>query len=168
MNNKEIHELIKLVDKTDLAEFKMSSGDFSVTIRSKDFFKGKTQQVVSVMPNASGVQASPVASSPVASTPSSPTGDDSQAEESESGADSQYTVFKSPMVGTFYRKPSPDKEFFIKVGDKINKGDVVAIIEAMKLFNEIESEVSGTVVKILVDDQTPVEYDQPLFLIDPA
>jgi acetyl-CoA carboxylase biotin carboxyl carrier protein len=72
------------------------------------------------------------------------------------------------MVGTFYRKPSPDKEVFVKVGDKINQGDVVAIVEAMKLFNEIESEVSGTVVKILMDDQTPVEYDQPLFLIDLA
>jgi acetyl-CoA carboxylase biotin carboxyl carrier protein len=76
-------------------------------------------------------------------------------------------TIKSPMIGTFYRKPSPDKEPFVKVGDKVGKGQVVCVIEAMKLFNEIESEVSGTIVKILVDDMSPVEYDQPLFLVEP-
>lgn len=167
MNNKEIHELIKLIDNTDLAEFKMSKGDFSVTIRSKDFFQGKTQQVVSVMPSAAAPaavaapQASPAAEAS-APAPAKSGNDNAEAE------DSKYVAFKSPMVGTFYRKPSPDKDVFVKVGDKVKKGDVLAIIEAMKLFNEIESEISGTIVKILVDDQTPVEYDQPLFLIDPA
>lgn len=167
MNNKEIHELIKLVDKSDLAEFKMRQGDFSVTIRSKDFFKGKAQQMVSVMPGASAPAPAPVptaASQGVTETKS----EGSNTPNSETPPSEDYFVFKSPMVGTFYRKPSPDKEVFIKVGDKINQGDVVAIVEAMKLFNEIESEVSGTVVKILMDDQTPVEYDQPLFLIDLA
>ncbi|MBL6875330.1 MAG: acetyl-CoA carboxylase biotin carboxyl carrier protein [Chitinophagales bacterium] len=166
MNNKEIHELIKLVDKSDLAEFKMKQGDFSVTIRSKDFFKGKAQQMVSVMPSA----AAPAPEAAAAASLSAPETKniESNTANTDTPPSEDYYVFKSPMVGTFYRKPSPDKEVFIKVGDKINQGDVVAIVEAMKLFNEIESEVSGTVVKILMNDQTPVEYDQPLFLIDLA
>lgn len=166
MNNKEIHELIKLVDQSDVAEFKMKQGDFSVTIRSKDFFKGKGQQVVSVMPSTTETH-SPVASAAPSPAPSS-NQEEAKKESTETKEDSKHVVFKSPMVGTFYRKPSPDKEVFVKVGDKIKKGDIVAIIEAMKLFNEIESEITGTIVKILIDDQTPVEYDQPLFLIDPA
>ncbi len=164
MNNKEIHELIKLLDKSDVAEFRLKQGDFAITVRSKEFFKGKNQ-VVSMMPNNAAFQA-PVASAP--SVSAAPAATEAKAEETKESEDSKYVVFKSPMVGTFYRKPSPDKDVFVKVGDKINKGDVVAIIEAMKLFNEIESEMSGTIVKILIDDQTPVEYDQPLFLIDPA
>ena len=168
MNNKEIHELIKLLDKSDVAEFKLKQGDFEVTIRSKDFFKGKGQQVVSVMPsNANYAPAAPSAA-PAPAVNEATASSDAPAAESAPAEDAKYIEFKSPMVGTFYRKPSPDKDVFVKVGDKINKGDVVAIIEAMKLFNEIESEVSGTIVKILVDDQTPVEYDQALFLIDPA
>jgi acetyl-CoA carboxylase biotin carboxyl carrier protein len=82
--------------------------------------------------------------------------------------DSKYVTIKSPMIGTFYRKPSPDKDVFINVGDEVSDGKVVCVIEAMKLFNQIESEVSGKIVKILVDDATPVEYDQPLFLVDPS
>ncbi len=165
MNNKELHELIKLIDKSDLAEFQLKRENFSVTIRSKDFFKGKGQQVVSMMSGASAPaqQAAPVQAAPAANNATSETKSEEVTETS-----SKYTEFKSPMVGTFYRKPSPDKEVFAKVGDTIKKGDVVCIIEAMKLFNEIESEISGTIVKILIDDQTPVEYDQPLFLIDPA
>jgi len=166
MNNKEIHELIKLVDKSDLAEFKMKQGEFSVTIRSKDFFKGKAQQMVSVMPSAAAPAPELAAAS--LSAPDETKKEQSTTPNTDTPPSEDYFVFKSPMVGTFYRKPSPDKEVFVKVGDKINQGDVVAIVEAMKLFNEIESEVSGTVVKILMDDQTPVEYDQPLFLIDLA
>ena len=166
MNNKEIHELIKLVDKSDLAEFKMKQGDFSVTIRSKDFFKGKAQQMVSVMPSAAA-PAPKLAAAPL-SAPEETKSEEGTTPNTDTPPSEDYFVFKSPMVGTFYRKPSPDKEVFVKVGDKINQGDVVAIVVAMKLFNEIESEVSGTVVKILMDDQTPVEYDQPLFLIDLA
>ena len=82
--------------------------------------------------------------------------------------DSKYITIKSPMIGTFYRKPSPDKDAFASVGDEVSVGSVVCIVEAMKLFNEIESEVSGTIVKVLVDDMSPIEYDQPLFLVDPS
>jgi acetyl-CoA carboxylase biotin carboxyl carrier protein len=82
--------------------------------------------------------------------------------------ESKYITIKSPMIGTFYRKPSPDKPMFVEVGNSIGKGDVLCVIEAMKLFNEIESEVSGKIVKILVDDMSPVEFDQPLFLVDPS
>lgn len=166
MNNKEIHELIKLLDKSEVAEFKLKQGDFAITIRSKDFFKGKAQQVVSVMPNSANFQQT--TSAPAPSEAPAPAVNNNDTTEAAPSEDSKYIVFKSPMVGTFYRKPSPDKDVFVKVGDKINKGDVVAIIEAMKLFNEIESEISGTIVKVLIDDQTPVEYDQALFLIDPA
>jgi acetyl-CoA carboxylase biotin carboxyl carrier protein len=164
MNNKEIHELIKLLDKSEVAEFKLKQGDFAITIRSKDFFKGKGQQFVPMMPNNTNfaqASAAPEAA-PIAASEKNAT------EASVPAEESKHIVFKSPMVGTFYRKPSPDKEVFVKVGDQINKGDVVAIIEAMKLFNEIESELTGTIIKVLIDDQTPVEYDQPLFLIDPA
>jgi acetyl-CoA carboxylase biotin carboxyl carrier protein len=104
--------------------------------------------------------AAPVQAAPVASTPA--------AADSTPSEDSKYIAVKSPIIGTFYRQPSPDKDAFVKVGDEISSGDVVCIIEAMKLFNEIESEVSGKIVKVLVDDNTPVEYDQPLFLVDPS
>lgn len=167
MNNKELHELIKLIEESNLAEFKLKKENFSVTIRSKDFFKGKGQQVVSVMPSAAA-PASPSNEVAPAQSTSNNNNTPQKNEEEEVVSSNKYVEFKSPMVGTFYRKPSPDKEVFVKVGDTIKKGDVVCIIEAMKLFNEIESEVSGTVVKILLDDQTSVEFDQPLFLIDPA
>jgi acetyl-CoA carboxylase biotin carboxyl carrier protein len=88
--------------------------------------------------------------------------------DSNNGDDSKYITVKSPIIGTFYRKPSPDKDLFCEVGDSIKEGDVLCIIEAMKLFNEIESEVSGKIVKVLVDDSSPVEFDQPLFLVDPS
>jgi len=167
MNNKELHELIKLIDQSDLAEFQLKKENFSVTIRSKDFFKNKNQQVVSIAPSSAPT---PVAAPQQAATDSvATTSNEANSSTDEKEASSNnYVEFKSPMVGTFYRKPSPDKEVFAKVGDTIKKGDVVCIIEAMKLFNEIESEISGTIVKVLIDDQTPVEYDQPLFLIDPA
>lgn len=165
MNNKELHELIKLIDQTNLAEFRLEREDFSVTIRSKDFFRGKGQQVVSVMPNV----AAPLPQAANASQDFNESNAEASQQASETKEDnSKYVEFKSPMVGTFYRKPSPDKEVFVKVGDTIQKGDVVCIIEAMKLFNEIESEISGTIVKVLIDDQTSVEFDQALFLIDPA
>ena len=163
MNNKELHELIKLIDESDLAEFQLKKENFSVTIRSKDYFSGKGQQVVSVVPNT----AAPAPQAPAPQISSESKAPAPKTENKKEDANN-YVEFKSPMVGTFYRKPSPDKEVFVKVGDTIKKGDVVCIIEAMKLFNEIESEVSGTVVKILLDDQTSVEFDQPLFLIDPA
>lgn len=117
-------------------------------------------QVIS-MPQQTMAPVMPVA----AAAPVAPSAVDS-AEASDE--DSKYVTVKSPMIGTFYRRPSPDKELFVNVGDEISEGTVVCIIEAMKLFNEIESEVSGKIVKILVDDQSPVEYDQPLYLVDPS
>lgn len=168
MNTKEIQELIKLLDKSNVAEFKMKQGDFSITIRSKDFHKESGQVVYAQTPNYIAPQASVVSVSPSINVTSEDVNKESEVTANASSDESQYVVFKSPMVGTFYRKPSPDKEPFVKVGDKVNKGEVMAVIEAMKLFNEIESEFTGTIVKVLVEDQTPVEYDQALFLIDPS
>jgi acetyl-CoA carboxylase biotin carboxyl carrier protein len=104
-------------------------------------------------------QAAPVAAAPVQEAPVAAAAQDES---------SKYITIKSPIIGTFYRKPSPDKPMFTEVGNTISKGDVLCVIEAMKLFNEIESEVSGKIVKILVDDMSPVEFDQPLFLVDPS
>lgn len=162
MTTKEIKDLIKLIDESELSEFKMRNGDFELTIRSKQYNKGETKlvshspQIVSV-PQAI---AAPVAASiPTATTTEAP---------KQEGIDtSKLLEVKSPIVGTFYRSSSPDKPPFIKVGDKIQEGSVVCIVEAMKLFNEIESEVAGQVVKVMVEDASPIEYDQVLFLVDP-
>ncbi|MCB9227283.1 MAG: acetyl-CoA carboxylase biotin carboxyl carrier protein [Chitinophagales bacterium] len=162
MNTKEIHELIKVLNDSNIAEFTLDKDDFSIRIRTKDFYKGKATEVVNI--------AQPSVVAPVAAQPVAPKQETAKAEtkETKPAEKTNYIEFKSPMVGTFYRKPSPDKDVFVKVGDTIKKGDVVCIIEAMKLFNEVESEMSGKIVKVMVDDQSPVEYDQVLFLIDPA
>lgn len=162
MDIKEIQNLIRFVAKSGASEVKLETGDIKITIRT-----GGTEETVhyAQMPMAQPmVQAQSVAApapAPAASV-SAPAPADSEA------IAGNQIVIKSPMIGTFYRRPSPDKDVFIKVGDVIKPGDVVCIIEAMKLFNEIESEVSGKVVKVLADDQTPIEYDQPLFIIEPA
>jgi acetyl-CoA carboxylase biotin carboxyl carrier protein len=179
MTNKEIQDLVKLMGKTDLAELKLKDGEFELLLRTNEYFKNKkTQQIVSSAPQAAPViPMTPAASQSVSATqaPSShqvevPLQDTStQTNDSEPTENStNHVEVKSPIVGTFYRSPSPDKAPFVKVGDKIEKGDVVCIVEAMKLFNEIESEVSGTIVKVLIEDASPVEYDQPLFLVDPS
>lgn len=158
MDFKQIQELIKIVNKSNLSEVSIEEKDFKITIKQKD--EVVHQAVVSV-PVAAPVAAhaapapAPVAAPAAASAPA--------AEDT-----SKYITIKSPMIGTFYRRPSPDKPLFIEVGDEVAPGKVVCIVEAMKLFNEIESEVKGKVVKILVEDQSPVEYDQPLFLVDPS
>lgn len=169
MDQKEIHELIKLLSKSDISEFKLKDKDFSIVIRTKNYSGKAEATVMPVMQAAPAVvhapaQVAPQTTAPVAAESNAPK-TEAQAKPAESN---NYVTFKSPMVGTFYRKPSPDKDVFVKVGDSVKSGDVLCIIEAMKLFNEIESEVSGTIVKVLVDDMSPVEYDQPLFLIDPA
>jgi acetyl-CoA carboxylase biotin carboxyl carrier protein len=172
MDTKEIKELIKLISETNIAEFKVEKDGFELTIRSDSFFKGKyverpAQQVMqyaSPMPSAPVQQA---ASAPAEAAPS-PAPAPSKGGEAKAEQSGNLLEVKSPMVGTFYRSPSPDKPVFVNVGDMIKAGDVVCIIEAMKLFNEIESEVSGKVVKVLVNDSNPVEYDQVLFLVDPA
>jgi acetyl-CoA carboxylase biotin carboxyl carrier protein len=115
------------------------------------------QSPAAVMPTAAPA-AAPAPATPAADAP----------DKAEPSDDDKYITVKSPMIGTFYRKPSPDKDTFVNVGDSIKSGDVLCVIEAMKLFNEIESELSGKIVKVLVDDSTPVEYDQPLFLVDPS
>ncbi|MCB0663251.1 MAG: acetyl-CoA carboxylase biotin carboxyl carrier protein [Saprospiraceae bacterium] len=171
MTNKEITELIKLISKSNLTEFKVKDKDFELTIRTEGFVKGRqpaiiqapTPQVVSVPQQMPGVSTTP----PPAPSEKPAAASAAPAEKAEAQADGNYVEIKSPMVGTFYRSASPEKPAYVNVGDKVGQGKVVCIIEAMKLFNEIESEISGKIVKVLVDDAQPVEYDQPLFLVDP-
>ncbi len=178
MDYKEITDLIKMVNKSNLTEFKMRDGDFEITIRTENYSKGRSndnntttmvpvttaqpvQHIISQAPaqqqqqveQNTNVNANPVASK------------ENAAEAAE--AANEYIEIRSPIVGTFYRASSPEKPPYAKVGDVIEKGDVVCIVEAMKLFNEIESEVSGKIVKVVVDDAQPVEYDQVLYLVDP-
>jgi len=163
MNNfKEIQELLRLVSKLELAEFKMKDGEFEMSIRTRHYDKGGNT-AAPVMVSAPAVAAAPApTSAPAPAQESAP----APAAPAEKGSGA-YLEVRSPIVGTFYRSPSPDKPAYIKPGDVIKAGDVVCIIEAMKLFNEIESEHGGTVVKIMVEDASPVEFDQVLFLIDP-
>ena len=161
MDLKDIQNLIKFVAKSGASEVKLETEDFKITIKTGASEPESTtyvQQVPVSAPMAPVVQAQPV-TPPVAQEASASAG---------SADNSKYITIKSPIIGTFYRKPSPDKPTFVEVGQDIKEGDVLCIIEAMKLFNEIESEVSGKVVKILVDDSSPVEFDQPLFLVDPS
>lgn len=171
MEFKEIVDLVKLINKSNLTEFKMTDKDFSISIRTKKYnSRNKTQHIVSqaqqpIIPVQPQVQiASPVA--PPAPAPAAP---NTGADNAEAPADkaSNLVAIKSPIVGTFYRSASPDKPPYLKVGDQVEVGQVVCIVEAMKLFNEIESEVSGKVVEVVTDDASPVEYDQPLFMVDP-
>ena len=157
MDIKDIQNLIKFVSKAEVSEVKYKTKDFEITIKTP---LGGNE--VSYVPQPAVYQAAPQQAAPVASTPAAPATDAAPAE------NNNYITIKSPMIGTFYRKPSPDKDVFVNVGDEVSSGKVVCVIEAMKLFNQIESEVSGKIVKILVDDATPVEYDQPLFLVDPS
>ena len=161
MNFKQIQQLIKFVSKTDVNEVTIENKDFKINIKGKSFYDDNTPKVVqqSVIPSQAAqtvVQPDPVSitnNEPLTATqPEIP---------------SNYVTIKSPIIGTFYRKPSPDKDNFVNVGDEISEGQPLCVIEAMKLFNEIESDISGKIVKILVDDATPVEFDQPLFVIDP-
>ena len=161
MDIKDIQNLIKFVSKAEVSEVKYKTKDFEITIKTPlggnevsymqqpAVYHAAPQQAASAAPQASAPQASAPAVDAV-------------------GDDSKFVTIKSPMIGTFYRKPSPDKDVFVNVGDEVSNGKVVCVIEAMKLFNQIESEISGKIVKILVDDATPVEYDQPLFLVDPS
>lgn len=160
MNKKEIEELIKFVSKSGVSEVSLEQKDFKITI------KNAQPKVETVIAQAPVVMQAPAAM-PVAAAPAPAPAAASPAPAAASD-ESKYHVVKSPMIGTFYRASSPDKPNFVNVGDEIKQGKVICIIEAMKLFNEIESDISGRIVKVLVDNATPVEYDQPLFLIDPA
>lgn len=162
MDIKEIQSLIKFVAKSGASEVKLETDDIKITIRTGSASSGGETTYVQQIPMPAQ---QPMAQAPAAPAAPAP----AAAEEAPKGEDdSKYITIKSPIIGTFYRKPSPDKPSFVEVGDTISQGDVLCVIEAMKLFNDIESEVSGKVVKVLVDDSSPVEFDQPLFLIDPS
>jgi acetyl-CoA carboxylase biotin carboxyl carrier protein len=160
MDLKQIHELIKIVNKSNIGEISIEDKDGKVTIKQKE------EQVVTVaaapqvynVPAPAASAPTPVVAAPVSAPPAA----------AQAVVADNYITIKSPMIGTFYRKSGPDKPPFAEVGTEVEPGKVVCIIEAMKLFNEIESEIKGRVVKVLVEDASPVEYDQPLFLVDPA
>ena len=160
MDLKDIQNLIRFVAKSGASEVKLETDDVKITIKTGSEETTIVQQMPmgAAMPQMHMPAAPVAAPAPVAEAPAAAPAEDN----------SKYITVKSPIIGTFYRKPSPDKPLFVEVGQTIAEGDVLCIIEAMKLFNEIESEVSGKIVKILVDDSYPVEFDQPLFLVDPS
>ena len=163
MDFKQIQELIKMINKSNIGELTVEQKDFRVTIRQKE---EHITQVVAGTAQQPIVYASAPPSLPQSSPPAiAPAAEKLKAEEAPAA---NTITIKSPMIGTFYRKSSPDKPNLVDVGSEVTSGKVVCIIEAMKLFNEIESEVKGKIVKVLVEDSSPVEYDQPLFLVEPA
>ena len=159
MEYKQIQELIKTINKSSISELSIEDGDFKITIK-QEFASGQVLYSPMALQQAIPAQQAPSAQHATGAN------EDKPAPKTDAASVTAITV-KSPMIGTFYRSPSPDKPLFINVGDEIKAGQIVCIIEAMKLFNEIESEVSGRVVKVLADDCSPVEYDQPLFLVEP-
>ena len=158
MDLKEIQNLIKFVAKSGTSEVKLETDDFKITIKTGPTGNTTVQQLV-----AAPVVQGPTTTASLEVAQTQPVSAAAPVVE-----DSKYITIKSPIIGTFYRRPSPDKPLFVEVGHSISEGDVLCVIEAMKLFNEIESEITGTIVKILVDDSSPVEFDQPLFLVDPS
>ena len=163
MDFKQIQELIKMINKSNIGELTVEQKDFRITIKQKEeqvtHVVSAPMQTMPVHTQTPQHSASPAQSPPAAAEKPKPA--------AEVSADN-YVTIKSPMIGTFYRRSSPDKPAFAEVGDEVTPGKVVCIIEAMKLFNEIESEVKGKIVKVLVEDASPVEYDQPLFLVEPS
>ncbi len=163
MDIREIQNLIKFVAKSGATEVKLEMDDFKITIKTTT--EGTATETTTYVQQIPVAATAPQAQQPAtAPAPATETAAPAAAAEDNS----KYITVKSPIIGTFYRKPSPDKAPFVEVGASIKQGDVVCVIEAMKLFNEIESEVSGKIVKVLVDDSSPVEFDQPLFLVDPS
>ncbi|MEO6348382.1 MAG: acetyl-CoA carboxylase biotin carboxyl carrier protein [Aquaticitalea sp.] len=160
MDIKEIQNLIKFVAKSGASEVKLEMDDIKITIRTGGDDRGEPMTYVQQIPVSAPVSQQPQAQTTSPQAPNTPV--------AAADDNSKYITIKSPIIGTFYRKSSPDKPVFVEVGKTIKEGDVLCVIEAMKLFNEIESEISGKIVKILVDDSSPVEYDQPLFLVDPS
>lgn len=160
MNLTEIQDLIKFVAKQKVTEVEIEKKDFKITIKSEK----EEVHIAHVAPQAPLQMAAPAAA-PIAAAPSAPSAPAAPAAEEENA---NYITIKSPMIGTFYRSANPESDSFVNVGDTIKEGDVLCIVEAMKLFNEIEAEVSGKIVKVLTDDASPIEFDQPLFLVDPS
>lgn len=175
MTFKEIQELIKLINKSNLTEFKMKDGDFNISIRTKKYGKGRLSQIVQPQqqllpvsaPMPMQVQQVPAPAPSVPSEKAPAVSAEATPKEAADTDNNNYLEIRSPIVGTFYRAPSPDKPQYVKPGDTIEVGAVVCIVEAMKLFNEIESEVAGKIVKVMVEDASPVQYDQVLYLVDP-
>ena len=167
MDIKEIQNLIKFVAKSGASEVSLEMDDVKITIKTGDDkvaadpinYMQQLPPLAAAMPNAPLAAPAPAAATAAAPVP---------VPVPEQNETDKYITIKSPIIGTFYRKPAPDKPLFVEVGQQVGEGDVLCVIEAMKLFNEIESEISGKIVKILVDDSSPVEFDQPLFLIDPS
>jgi acetyl-CoA carboxylase biotin carboxyl carrier protein len=161
MEFKQIQELIKIINKSNISELSVEEGEFKITIKQAQ--SGEPQYVMHApampMQQMAAPQMAPQSAAPQAAPASAPA--------AAPAANDKLITVKSPMIGTFYRSSSPDKPPFVNVGDEIKQGQPICIIEAMKLFNEIESEVSGKIVKVLIDDASPVEYDQPLFLVEP-
>lgn len=157
MDLKQIQDLVKMVNKSNISELSIEEKDIKITIKQKEdkYVAGVPMQQTQAAPAPVAIASPAPSAAAPAAKPAAP-----------AAADNLLTI-KSPMIGTFYGRPSPDKPNFVEEGDEVKNGKVVCIIEAMKLFNEIESEISGRVVKILVEDSTPVEYDQPLFLVEP-
>jgi acetyl-CoA carboxylase biotin carboxyl carrier protein len=172
MNITEIQDLIKFVAKSGVNEVEIEHKDFKITIKSDISVKrGRSAAAKALELEVQQMQAGMIPAQMVAAPMAAPLSvapAAALAAAAEPAQDSNLIEIKSPMIGTFYRRPSPDKDTFIEVGEQVNIGDTVCVVEAMKLFNEIESEISGKIVKILVDDNSPVEYDQPLFLVEPA
>ena len=161
MEYKQIQELIKTINKSNISELCIEEGEFKIIIKQE---LAAPAQYVSMpqmaMPMQQAAPQQPAAPAPQASVPAAE-------KPAAPAASSNAITIKSPMIGTFYRSPSPDKPVFVNIGDEIKAGQVLCIIEAMKLFNEIESEISGRLIKVVADDSSPVEYDQPLFIIEP-
>lgn len=164
MDFKQIQELIKMINKSNIGEVSIEEKGFRLTIKQKE---EPVQQIITAPVQAHPVAAMAAASPAAPQAPAAAAVPEKPAKPAEPPATNTTTI-KSPMIGTFYRSPSPDKPSFVNVGDDVEPGKVVCIIEAMKLFNEIESEVKGRIVKVLAEDASPVEYDQPLFLVEPA
>jgi acetyl-CoA carboxylase biotin carboxyl carrier protein len=153
MDIKQIQDLIKFVHKSGVNEVSIEENDFKITIKTNQAPTVVTASIPAAAPVAAAP--APVAASPAAPAPASSESDN-------------YLTIKSPMIGTFYRSASPDKPSFVNVGDEIKAGQVLCVVEAMKLFNEIEAEISGRIVKVLVDNASPIEFDQPLFVVEPV
>lgn len=163
MDFKQIQDLIKLVNESNIGEVTIEQKDFRITVKQKE------EQITQMM--AAPMQASayyPQQAPQQIQQQSPQTSSQGEKQKTDTATPANTVTIKSPMIGTFYRRPSPDKPIFVEPGDEVSPGKVVCIIEAMKLFNEIESEVKGRIVKILVEDASPVEYDQPLFLVEPS
>ena len=182
MKLSEIQELIRFVAKSGVTEVELELKDFKINIKTparkrrgglvdaSEIIVDSSTPAVAVAPQvvvAAAPVAAPTPAVATATAEASPTAEVGDTSGSTEVDESKYVTIKSPMIGTFYRAPAPDKPPFLNVGDSFNEGDVICIVEAMKLFNEIEAEVSGKVVKVLVDDASPVEYDQPIFLVEP-